>query len=108
MSCVSYLFGIAWYIFTSIELDTVKQYSLDTGEEEPETFKTFFSLVDQEPAKNYVTMFYFAFTSLSTVGLGDYHPRSDIERLVGALALLCGVTITSYVMENITQATRQI
>lgn len=47
-------------------------------------------------------MFYFAFTSLSTVGLGDYHPRSDLERAIGAFALLFGVTVTSYVMENIT------
>lgn len=53
-------------------------------------------------------MFYFAFTSLTTVGLGDYHPRSDAERLVGALALLIGVTVTSYVMERLTLTSRQI
>lgn len=106
MSCLSYLFGIAWYIFTSIEYDLALKYAQETGEEQMETFKTYFELVGQDPNKNYITMFYFAFTSLSTVGLGDYHPRSDVERFVGALSLLAGVTITSYVMENITQATR--
>ena len=41
---------------------------------------------------------YYAFTSLSTVGFGDYHPRSDMERLFCALILLFGVAIFSYVM----------
>ena len=48
-----------------------------------------------------VTLTYFMFTSLSTVGLGDYHPRSNIERLIGALLLLFGVAITSYIMDNL-------
>jgi hypothetical protein len=41
---------------------------------------------------------YYAFTSLSTVGFGDYHPRSDMERLFCALILLFGVAIFSYIM----------
>ena len=43
------------------------------------------------------------FTSLSTVGLGDYTPRSDKERLVGAYVLLFGVAITSYMMESLSK-----
>jgi len=50
-----------------------------------------------------VTLVYFAFTSLSTVGLGDYHPRSSIERGVGAFVLLFGVALTSYVMDSLSQ-----
>ena len=41
---------------------------------------------------------YFSFTSLSTVGFGDYNPRSDMERLFCALILLFGVAIFSYIM----------
>ena len=41
---------------------------------------------------------YYAFTSLSTVGFGDYNPRSDEERLVCAFILLFGVAIFSYMM----------
>lgn len=41
---------------------------------------------------------YFAFTSLSTVGFGDYTPRSDLERGVGAFMLLSGVAIFSIIM----------
>ena len=43
---------------------------------------------------------YFAFTSLSTVGFGDYHPRSDEERVLCAFILLFGVAIFSYIMGN--------
>ena len=43
---------------------------------------------------------YFAFTSLSTVGFGDFNPRSDYERVLIAIILLFGVAIFSYVMGN--------
>lgn len=45
-------------------------------------------------------MVYYAFTSLSTVGFGDYNPRSDAERLFIAMVLLFGVLTFSYVMGN--------
>ena len=41
---------------------------------------------------------YFAFTTLSTVGFGDYAPRSNLERLVFTAVLLGGVAIFSYIM----------
>ena len=41
---------------------------------------------------------YFAFTSLSTVGFGDYHPKNSFERLWIALILLFGVATFSYVL----------
>ena len=43
---------------------------------------------------------YFAFTSLSTVGLGDFHPRGNIERVCTGFMLLFGVAIFSYIMGN--------
>lgn len=43
---------------------------------------------------------YFAFTSLSTVGFGDFNPRGDIERILCAFILLFGVAIFSYIMGN--------
>lgn len=43
---------------------------------------------------------YFAFTSLSTVGFGDYHPISNNERLFCAFILLTGVLIFSYLMDT--------
>jgi hypothetical protein len=47
-----------------------------------------------------ITATYFSFTSLSTVGFGDLHPRANQERLIGAFILLFGVAIFSYIMTN--------
>lgn len=52
-------------------------------------------ITDYEKA---LVVIYFTFTSLSTVGFGDFHPISTVERLVGALVLLFGVAIFSYIM----------
>jgi hypothetical protein len=45
-----------------------------------------------------VVSMYFVFTTLSTVGFGDFYPKSDIERLAGAFVLLSGVAVFSYIM----------
>jgi hypothetical protein len=43
---------------------------------------------------------YFSFTTLSTVGFGDYNPRSDIERAFMSMGLLFGVIIFSVIMDK--------
>lgn len=48
-----------------------------------------------------ITLTYFSFTTLSTVGLGDLHPRSNIERLVGTVMMLFGVVLASFITETI-------
>jgi len=45
-----------------------------------------------------VAVVYYAFTTLSTVGFGDYNPRSDLERVTCAFILIFGVAIFSYMM----------
>ena len=51
---------------------------------------------------------YFAFTSLSTVGFGDYHPRGDIERIFGGYMLLFGVAIFSYILSIFRDIIQQV
>ena len=41
---------------------------------------------------------YFALTTLSTVGYGDFHPVSNVERILAVLIMLCGVAFFSYIM----------
>ena len=41
---------------------------------------------------------YFIFTTLTTVGLGDYKPINDPERILCVFVLLGGVLIVSYLM----------
>jgi len=43
-----------------------------------------------------VISLYFALTSLSTVGLGDYYPINDEERLVGGFLLLSGGAVFAF------------
>lgn len=55
-------------------------------------------MIENTPPQNTVVLSYFMFTSLSTVGFGDLHPRGDFERLACAFILLFGVAIFSYIM----------
>ena len=41
---------------------------------------------------------YYAYTTLSTVGFGDFNPRSDLERAVCIVVLLLGVAIFGIIM----------
>ena len=41
---------------------------------------------------------YFAFTTIATVGFGDYYPITDAERAVWAPILMSGVALFSYFM----------
>ena len=43
-------------------------------------------------------MTYFAFTSLSTVGFGDYHPVTNFERILCAIIILFGNAIFGYII----------
>ena len=45
-------------------------------------------------------MLYFALTTLSTVGYGDYHPISNIEMMFSCVIMLGGVAFFSYIMGN--------
>jgi len=47
-----------------------------------------------------IVLVYYSFTSLSTVGFGDFNPKSDLERLMIAFFLLFGVAIFSWIMGN--------
>ena len=56
------------------------------------------NIIDEEMFKKSLISLYFAMTSLTTVGFGDYYPKNDHERLVGAFVLLTGVASFSYIL----------
>ena len=47
-----------------------------------------------------IIMTYYMFTTMSTVGFGDFHPISDLERLACTFVLVGGVAIFSVIMGN--------
>jgi voltage-gated potassium channel len=56
------------------------------------------------PSHKAISVMYFSFTSLSTVGFGDFYPVSNIERVTGAIILLIGVACFSYIMGELVNA----
>ena len=90
---LSYLTGMLWWVYCEL---------LHSG------FNSEFEIENKTKKERIIIMAYFMFTSLSTVGLGDYHPTSDAERILGALILLFGVLVTSFVMENFIFMIKQI
>lgn len=55
-------------------------------------------LLNNDDVHNGIAMMYFSFTSLSTVGFGDFHPKSDSERIFCAFMILFGVGLFSLFM----------
>lgn len=86
-----YFLGMTWLIMVQISAQYTNQVNFITYENH--------SLIDDSSAPRWtiITM-YFTITSLSTVGFGDFAPRSDVERLLGAVMLLGGVIIFSNCM----------
>lgn len=52
-----------------------------------------------------ISILYFLFTTLSTVGFGDFHPKNEWERGFTAFVLLTGVSIFSYLMGTFIEIT---
>ena len=47
-----------------------------------------------------IIVVYFAFTTLATIGYGDYHAISSEERIISSFILLFGVAVFSFIMGN--------
>ena len=91
-----------WYIMIKLveDLGEYDYTRLDHAQWNTDTFIVNYGLQEKTDGEIIIILTYFAFTSLSTVGFGDYCPRSNLERLVGAFMLLSGVAIFSYIMGN--------
>ena len=92
IALVSYFLGMFWYIYCKqMEAEILGEH---------EGFISYFNIDEMSDFKKGVVVTYWAFTTLSTVGFGDYYPRSNAERLLCSFILLFGVTIFSYIMGN--------
>ena len=91
--------GIFWYIFCDLTYQSEEEIALSADPSSTNFFNAF-SLKEKSNWDKLISLYYFTFTSLSTVGLGDYHPKSNSERLLGSFILLFGVAMTSFVMQN--------
>ena len=55
-----------------------------------------------------IIMIYFSFTTLSTVGIGDFHPRSNFERSIIAPTLLFGAMCLAYISNEFVKITLKL
>lgn len=86
---ISYYVGI----FLTILFQLVDQL-----EDEYLTFQDAYNFKQRKPLNQMVAMTYYAFTTLSTVGFGDFHPKNHHERIVIIFVLILGVATFSYIM----------
>ena len=97
--CLSILTGMIWWKACLI---------LEEESGEPGFISSYGFNSEEFDATIEITLSYFLFTTLSTVGLGDYHPTTSAERVMGSVIFLFGVLTTSYVNENLLRMIKQI
>jgi hypothetical protein len=100
---ISYFLGILWFIYCDLTDQLYNKWGR-TDEEianEPylrETFINQYELDGNSSTRNMLIVVYYMFTSLTTVGFGDFHPKSNLERIAVSFILVFGVATFSYMM----------
>lgn len=87
---ITYFLGCFWYLISNeLNPNGTKM-----------TFVKSFDLEDKDNFSKLIIACYFALTTLSTVGYGDYYPLSNLERVIVCFVMLFGVAFFSYIMGN--------
>lgn len=92
------IFFISYYVGIGIMI--MFQFSEEMYKDDPlyETFIHAFKLKQMTPYNQTILILYYTFTTLSTVGFGDLHPKNFFERIIISIVLLMGVATFSYIM----------
>lgn len=93
---LAFVLGSGWYILSSAIWDQ-RAYVLGTYQDD-ETFIVEYSLSNENLASNCLKTTYFAFTTLSSVGFGDFYPRNSLERLFMIVIFLFSLTVFSAIL----------
>jgi len=92
---VVYFIGLGFLVFCDMQ-DQLMAADFDHDNESLFLFK--FDFVHDSPMRAMIKINYWAFTTMTTVGFGDLHPRSDAERILVTLLFLLGIGVFSYIM----------
>ena len=100
-----YFLGFAWIILVMVSRDVEFNEHISDNQDEfkvrhSDDFMTYYRMNENSPIKNTIIVFYFAFTTLSTVGFGDFAPTNNPERVACSVILLVGVATFSVVLGN--------
>lgn len=110
ISSCCYIFAMVFKFLVEIQNDYMDwdKYRPEGTIEDADHFTSFFQMSEWGDFDVLLAYLYFSFTSLTTVGFGDYNPRSDQERLFIAFGLLFGVAIFSFIMGKFVEMIKQI
>lgn len=86
---ITYFIGCIWFLFCDIYKNS-----------EPNSFIKRNELDKEDQTHQLIISCYYALTTLSTVGYGDYYPISNNERIIAVVIMLGGVAFFSYIMGN--------
>ena len=93
---ICYFTGVSLYIAVKfVKEHTKKEDGLDF-------FYDYYKIDENSHDRNIVIGFYFALTTLSTVGLGDYVPQNNEERVLTVVLLFSGVVIFTFLAGKLT------
>ena len=74
-----------------------------------ENFITYNEMIEKySNAEKMWLLTYYFFTTMSTVGLGDYNPRSDVERLMIIFVMVFGVIFTTIIMDTLNKVITEL
>ena len=91
----SYFLGIIWLIF--VRDWTLFSFDID---KRTDSFYVDAGLEDGTNSENLIIVWYFAITTLASVGYGDFSPQNTQERFIACFILLIGVAVFSFIMGN--------
>jgi hypothetical protein len=93
----AYFFGFFYFVYCDVEYEILSE---DKSFDLHNTFAGFYDILDRTPANRAVLLVYYSFTTLATVGYGDFTPKSDNEKIVITIIFVFGVGLFSYIMGN--------
>ena len=100
----SYFLGILWHIYVCDVQTTywIDPFDLSLGPVDPNFMTDMLYAHDPQNTDSsfdkLTKVWYFAITTLSTIGYGDYSPVSISERLIASAILMFGVAVFSFIM----------
>lgn len=96
---ITYFIACFWFMFCVLYREQDENLE-DLNEDYEFNFIQFNSLDKLDDFHKLIISCYFALTTLSTVGYGDYFPVSNTERTLTVIIMLIGVAFFSYIMGN--------
>lgn len=75
---------------------------------DPETWVVRFGIQDSTRGRQYLASLYWSITTVLTVGYGDIHAGTNIERLISVLWMMIGVGFYSFTIGTLTSVLSKI